>query len=205
MKKFVFSFYLRHQYFLTKYLKWLIRNRNYSVNKIIINLMNKGLTRYFLVARRISLADARKLINGSTQIGITYCVCKDCYKNKKEQKCIFMDFGYEIYKKNGPYKISKISKRSAIEKITSLSRSNHIPIIPWNPLRISIFPEAYCICNCRSDHCMPLRFSDDYGLETLIHSDIRYSRMHLVIFFISLIFSPLILLNMLYYRLCVDS
>ena len=205
IQKIIFGCYFRHQRFLTNFLEWLAKDKN-ILKKITIRILAKGMARYFIVAKKINNDQATQMINNCTVVGITNCVCKGCYENKEEKKCLFIDLGFEVYSKNGPYKIFKISKSEALKKIKELTKKDYSQITPINPLNTWIFPNKYCICNCKLDHCMPIRFREKYGIkEAYTEKMIRYNPFHNFIFYISLLLTPLFLIIMIYYKIFIEK
>lgn len=189
MKNFIFKHYLRNQKFLTNFLFWLVLDIKINfIKRILVSVLSKRIVKYFLYAREIPINEALCLIEKSEKIGVTNCICKDCYLQIKEKNCLFFDYGYDMYVKYGPYPLLRITKFEAKNILLKLFKDGKKTIIPMNPINKSIFPQKYCICNCDIKYCMPMRFKEYYNLdESYSKKTKNYSFFHIFIFYISLI------------------
>jgi hypothetical protein len=206
LSRLVFRVYLRHHETLTRYLEWLAADRHrHPAKRLLLAWIVKGLTRFVLVGRIIGKPEAQAMLDGASVIGLTDCVCRVGYEGVHEPACLFLGEAVALYERNGPYPMRRLSRSEAQAVIERPRDHPVVHITPISPLGVRWFPHRYCICSCRLDYCLPLRFAHRYGMPQGLATNLpAYSFRHRMLLWAALATLPVLWASFLYYRAQVD-
>ena len=195
----IFRCYLRNHEGLTRYVEWLAADKErHALKRILLAVLVRGITRFVLVGKIIPRHEAEAMLAGAQAVGLTDCVCRVCHEGIHAAACLFLDEACAAYAESGPYPLRRVSLAEALAVMEKAAEAGCVFITPVSPLAVRWFPQRYCICACRLDYCLPLRFAQRYGIHDGCAKEIpEYSPRHRLLLCLALVTLPLLWVSLM--------